>query len=177
MLKNINLNPRQQCTAALAWTAATAVAATVAAGLLAACGGGGDDGRQVGADATQQTGLLGAATVVAPLLADDGSVMPSDPRAEPADAAAWTEARRYATVQQAQMLTGFLGDGVLQVEVECCGIEAVDRAVGIVWGLQASYSLPGQTPVLVSGADLRLAAAAANRLTSGGMTHVWLVTP
>ncbi len=175
MLKTINLSPRQQRTTFLTWTAATAVAATAAAGLLGACGGG--DGRVVGADPTQRTGLIGAATVVAPLLADDGSVMPSDPRAEPADAAAWTEASHYATVRQARMLTGALGDGVFQVEVECCGIEAVDRAVGIMWGLQASYSLPGNTPVLVRGADLRLAAAAANRLASGGMTHVWLVTP
>lgn len=110
------------------------------------------------------------------LIADDGSVMPSDPRARPADAAAWTRSSRYATARQAQQLIDALGDRVLQVQVECCGIEGVDQAVGIAWGLQAS-GLAEDTPVLVRGVDLRLAAAAANRLSSGGMTHVWLVTP
>lgn len=169
MMKRINQSHCNRHGVPLTWLAVTV------ATLLAACGGG--DESHVNPGTARGIDLVGSATVIAPLLADDGSVMPSDPGAEPADAAARTEARHYATVRQAQMLADAVGDKVFQVEVECCGIEAVDRAVGIMWGLQASESLPAHTAVLVRGADLRLAALAANRLASGGMTHVWLVTP
>jgi hypothetical protein len=118
-----------------------------------------------------------ATPIVAPLLNDDGSPSPSDPRAVPADAAAWNRSGLYATAAQARQLVEALGDDVLQIKVECCGIDAVDQASGMAWGLQAAYSLPPDTPVLVSGLDLRLAAATANRLASGGLTHVWLVAP
>jgi hypothetical protein len=132
-----------------------------------------------GADSTDhRRGEAAVATpVIAPLINDDGSVSPSDPRAVPADAAAWHRSGLYATAAQARQLVDALGDDVLQIRVECCGIDAVDQATGMAWGLQAAHSLPPDTPVLVSGLDLRLAAATANRLASGGLTHVWLVTP
>jgi hypothetical protein len=132
-----------------------------------ACGGSVD-----AADAEQPP-----VVVVAPLLDNDGRVTASDPRAVPTDAAAWNRSGLYATAEQARQLAAALGDGVLQIKVECCGIEAVDQATGMAWGLQAASSLPPDTPVLVSGLDLRLAAATANRLASGGLSHVWLVTP
>ncbi len=132
-----------------------------------------------GADTTgaARTEAASATPIVAPLMQDDGSASASDPRAVPADAAAWNRSGLYATAAQARQLADALGDGVLQIRVECCGIDAVEQATGIAWGLQAAHSLSADTPVLVSGLDLRLAAATANRLASGGLTHVWLVTP
>jgi hypothetical protein len=135
-----------------------------------ACGGTGS------ADPERAT-VVDAAPVIAPLIDDDGTPAASDPRAMPADAAAWNRSGLYATAAQAQLLVDALGDNVLQIRVECCGIDAVDQATGIAWGLQAAHTLPADTPVLVSGLDLRLAAATANRLASGGLTHLWLVTP
>lgn len=149
----------------------------LAAGILmvaTACGGG-DDAPIAEARASRAE-VAATARVIAPLIHDDGSLAAGDPRAVPADAAAWTRSGRYATQAQAQQLAHALGDGALQVRVDCCGIDAVDQATGIVSGLQAAHDLPADTPVLVSGTDLRLAAAAANRLASGGLTHVWLVT-
>lgn len=158
--------------------AAVALAASVAALALAAglsgCGG--------VVDAPQEAALpraeTPAAAVVAPLFDDDGAPAFGDARGRPLDAAAWTRDGRYASAAQARQLAQALGDdGLLDVEVGCCGIEAVDQAVGIAWGLQAAHDLPSRTPVLVRGADLRLAAAAANRLSNGGLSMVWLVTP
>lgn len=149
-----------------------ACAAAMALMVLGACGG--DPGDPGDAAAAPEAA---APRVVAPLLDDDGSFAATAARAQPADAAAWTREGRYATEAQARQLAEALGASALQVEVECCGGDAVDRAVGMVWGLQAADDLPASTPVLVRSADLRLAAAAANRLASGGLTHVWLVTP
>jgi hypothetical protein len=140
--------------------------------LMTASACGGADSADAG-----RTDAAAATPIIAPLLNDDGSASPSDPRAVPADAAAWHRSGLYATAEQARQLVDALGDGVLQIRVECCGIDAVDQAAGMAWGLQAAHSLPPDTPVLVSGLDLRLAAATANRLASGGLTHVWLVTP
>jgi hypothetical protein len=136
---------------------------------VAACGGGEPAGKPSAELAT-------AASVVAPLIYDDGTLAPSDPKAVPRDAAAWTHSGLYATATQAAMLAQALGDDALRIEVGCCRLDAVDEAVGITWGLQAARSLPADTPVLIHGLDLRLAAATANRLTNGGLTHVWLVT-
>jgi hypothetical protein len=169
------------------------LAALAAATTLGACGGGGGepggdaatlagaapggaspDGAkpEVGTDITRSM----STTVTAPLIADDGTAMPSDPRARPADAAAWTTSGRYATVAQAHQLLAAQADAMV-VEVRCCGAEAADEAVGIAWGVQAAGDKPDDMPVLVRGDDLRLAAAVANRLASGGLTRVWLVTP
>lgn len=114
---------------------------------------------------------------VTPLLDDNGQAQSVTPDARPADAAAWTRNGRYATRAQAEQLLNARGDGVLQVQVGCCGHEAIDTAAGVAWGLQAAQQLSNQTPVLVQGEDLRLAAATANRLLEGGLVNVWLVTP
>jgi hypothetical protein len=144
--------------------------------LVAAAACGGADPAETAA-ASAASLAAAAPTVIAPLIRDDGSTSPADPRAVPADAAAWSANGLYATAAQARQLADALGDGVLQIRVGCCGIDAVDTAAGTAWGLQAAHDLPPDTPVLVSGLDLRLAAATANRLARGGLTHVWLVTP
>lgn len=140
-------------------------AALVAA--LAACGGGDDDVR---------AGAL-AADVIAPLIADDGTTMPADPRAVPVDAGAWTSEQLYATREQAAQLAAALPAGVLEVDVSCCGIDAADFAVWMAYAQRAAYDLPRSVPTFVRGDDLRLAASVAERLAADGMTRVWLVTP
>jgi hypothetical protein len=143
---------------------------------LAACGGAADEAQAPAASTTRPTPLDYTADVTAPLLDDDGSVLPSRPDAVPADHGAHTHSGLYATRTQARMLQSALGEQVLRVQVECCGSEAVDRAVGIAVGLQAAHDLATHTPVLVDAADLRLGAAAANRLAREGFSRVWLVT-
>lgn len=157
-----------------------AVLATLAG--LTACGGRDADREAAGVSADAEVSMvasapIGARSVIAPLLHDDGTAAAVDPAAQPTDAGARTRSGLYASVAQARQLADTLGAHVLQIEVGCCGAEAVEQAVGIVWGLQAAHDLPARTPVLVRGTDLRLAAAAANRLAEGGLTHVWLVTP
>jgi hypothetical protein len=163
-------------------------AGALAAGLLAACGGAPDagDARPVQARAqaplheqaqVQVQAQAQAQAIVPPLMADDGSLYASQPQAVPADAGAWTRQARYATTAQAEQLERSLGDAALAVEVGCCGVDAVERAVGTVWGLQAARDLPMDAPVLLRGSNLRLVAAAANRVADGGMSRVWLVAP
>lgn len=137
---------------------------------LAACGGGGDTPSAAPA-------AVGSHAVVAPLLADDGSLAADDPSARPADSGAWTRAGRYARAEQARQLAEALGDDAITIDVGCCDAVAMEQSVGLVWALQAARDLPRSVPVMVRGQDLRLAAAAVNRLADGGLTHVWLVTP
>jgi hypothetical protein len=120
-------------------------AGALAAGLLAACGGAPDagDARPVQARAQaplheQAQAQVQTSAIVPPLMADDGSLYASQPQAVPADAGAWTRQARYATAAQAEQLERSLGDAALAVEVGCCGVDAVERAVGTVWGLQAA---------------------------------------
>lgn len=133
--------------------------------LLASCGGGIDD-------ADNGAGVR----VVGTLLADDGSVMPSDPQAEPADPAARTRRQQYATVQQAAMLADALGRAVTRLTVDCCTVDGREMALLKAHALQAAGDLPATALVLVDGADTRQAAAVANWLEDAGMTHVFLVT-
>ncbi len=145
---------------------------------LAACGGGEPGNPALAtttATATERPAAAGR--IVAPLVQDDGSLSPGDPQAQPADPGAWTRDGRYATATQAGMMEDALGDDALIVDVRCCDAVAVEQAVGLAWAMQAARDLPRDVPVLVRGEDLRLAAAAANRLSEGGLTHVWLVTP
>lgn len=145
---------------------------------LAACGGGdGETPLAVDESTPASAATLGPATVTPPLLDNEGSFAAGDPRAEPADPGARTRTGRYASAAQARQLADALGPDAIEIEVGSCAADAVEHAVGITWGLQAARDLPPQTPVLVRGQDLRLAAAAANRLADGGLTHVWLVTP
>lgn len=147
----------------------------IASACISACGGGGDaaDAEGPGSDARAE---VRAVESFSTLLADDGSIMPSAPAMVPADRAAHTWAGRYASSHQAADLERALGDGLIRVNVECCGPEKVDEAVAIAYGVQAAADLPYSAPVLVRAADLRLGAAAANRLSDAGYGRVWLVT-
>lgn len=115
----------------------------------------------------------------ADLLADDGTVNASNPAATPADPGARTRAGRYASAEQARRLEERLGAGVISTDTDTAtdDITAVDLAVMMVWGQQAAHGLDQHTPVLVRGRNLRLAAAAAERLSEQGHTRVFLVTP
>jgi hypothetical protein len=117
-----------------------------------------------------------AAETATALLDDNGLPMPADPRAVPSDAAARTRAGRYASAAQAELLQRALADAVIRVDIECCGIQAAEQALGIAYGMQAAHDLPDSAPVLVRAADLRLGAAIANRLSDAGYSQVWLVT-
>ncbi len=135
---------------------------------IVACGGGDNA-------AESERGNTGAESF-STLLADDGISMPSMPDTVPADAAARTQSGRYASSRQAEQLERALGDGVIRVNVECCGVEGVDQAIAIAYGVQAAADLPSSAPILVRAADLRLGALATNRLTDAGYGNVWLVT-
>lgn len=130
-----------------------------------ACGGGDEPSADAGATS--------GARITSTLLDDEGRMLPSSVR--PADAGARTRSTGYATEAQAQQLEAALGDDVLGAEVTCCGATEADLAVLTVWGLQAARDLPSTTPVLVRGADQRLAATVAQRLADAGFTRVWLV--
>ena len=144
---------------------------------LAACGGQGNDPAQATAAPAATAAAAEPSRVVPPLLQDNGAPASVDPRAVPTDPGARTRTGLYATAAQARQLAAALKSDALEIDVGCCSPDAVEQAVGIAWGLQAARDLPRQTPVLVRGEDLRLAAATANRLADGGLTHVWLVTP
>lgn len=137
---------------------------------LAACGEAQDD--------TQSTGRSQATAVAAPLLDDEGRPAGSSPQLEPADAGARTRAGLYASEAQATQLEASLGNRAISTRVDASAnmADAVDLAVLVVYGAQAAHDLDYHAPVLVRGKDLRLAAAAANRLQANGFTRVFLVT-
>lgn len=153
-------------------------AATLTLGLLA-CGGGDlpASPEQADADRRPTAAAATAADPIAPLLDDEGHVMPSSPQAEPADTGARTRAMRYASAAQADTLEHARPGDVLRVDIAGSGAEAVEQGVHVANGLQAAANLGNDAPVLVTGTDLRSAAAVADRLAEQGMTRVWLVTP
>jgi hypothetical protein len=138
---------------------------------LTACGGG-DEAET----AAHREALAGSEAVISPLMDNDGSVMPSDPRAVPRDPGAWTRNGRYAHERQAAQLERALGDRALSIQVRCCGIDGAQFAVLTTYGLQAAYNLPADAPVLVRSADLRQGAWVVNQLGQNGYANVWLVT-
>jgi hypothetical protein len=149
---------------------------------LGACGGGAPEGPnearvQAGAlaDAGHST-IANAADPIAPLLDDEGNFMPSPPQAIPADAAARTRVMRYASAAQADALEHGRQGGVLRVNVGGSGADAVETSVQNANGMQVASNLGHDALVFVDGADLRSAAAVADRLAEQGMTRVWLVT-
>ena len=145
--------------------APTALVALLSALSLTACGG---------SDEIPTAALEAhAATLAAPLLDDDGRVVPASPLQVPTDAAARTRSGHYASGLQAGELERALRGGVLHVVVDEGGAE---QAVAIARGLQAAQDLPDNAPVLVRGHSLRDAAAVADRLADEGMTRVFLVT-
>lgn len=147
----------------------TSMIALAGAAGLSACGGGSTE--------TDATASLSEAAVAveAPLLEDTGQMAATLPAALPADAGARTRSTGYATPSQATALEAALGSDVLSTEVGCCGADAADLAVLTVYGNQAAGDLPNSTPVLVRGADQRLAATVAQRLSDNGFSRVWLV--
>lgn len=148
--------------------------------LLAACSG--TDLPADGAGADGSTSIAAAAPVswpVAPLIDDEGNVMPSDPTAVPADPGAQTRARRYATAAQAEQLEHVMKTRVITIDVgnEADAAQAIDMAVMFTFGLQAVQNVGNDAPVLVRGSDLRRAATLANRLQDHGYSRVFLVAP
>lgn len=151
------------------------MAAVLAALLaLAACGGG--PGGEPGIDDAR---MAAAAPVIAPLLDDEGRVMPSDPAAEPADPGARTRAGRYATPAQAEQLERTMDGAAISTGVDSGGDEpaAAKRALLSAQALQTARALDHDAPVLVRSANLRLAAVVADQLEARGYTRVFLVTP
>lgn len=89
---------------------------------------------------------------------DQGLKTPSSPQSIPQDPGARTRSGHCATAQQADALESALGYVVLRVNIECCGVEGAQQAVMVGWGMQAAHDVDWHAPVLVPGADLRLAA-------------------
>lgn len=147
----------------------TSTLTLVAVAGLTACGGGGEG------DTTLAPQARAATAVEATLLDNEGRPTPAQPTALPADVGARTRSTGYATPAQAAGLEKALGKEVLSTEVGCCGAEAADLAVLTVYDNQAAGKLPDSTPVLVRGADLRLAATVAQRLADNGFSRVWMV--
>jgi hypothetical protein len=146
----------------------SALAGVAAAALLAACGG--DD-----APPLQATAQRSAAATT--LLDDLGQPMPPDGTTTTNDSAVRALGVRLASRQQADQLQAALPDETISVDAGCCGTEAADIAVLMVWGEQAARNLDRAAPVLVRGADQRLAATVARRLADAGMSRVWVVGP
>jgi hypothetical protein len=113
--------------------------------------------------------------VVPPLIADDGSLMPSLPGSEPTDPGARTRERRYATAAQAEQLEAALGERVVRIDSHDVARLGASTVAGIVHGLRAAADLGRDDPVLVQGRDARLSATLANQLADDGLTRVWIV--
>ena len=149
----------------------TLLAQLLLSALLVACGG-----TERPAEGASITTAALASWPVAPLVADDGSVLPTAPQAVPTDPGAHTRAGRYASPAQAAQLERALGSGLVRVAVRGSGAEAVEEGEGQVRRLLAAMDLPASAPVLIEGADQRTAAALVNRLASHGVDNTWLVT-
>jgi hypothetical protein len=158
-----------------------ASAAAVVLTTLGACGGNPDAAAALKLAAPSSMSSVSDAPAVAsvrPLqFDDDGNFVASDPHPQPVDGGAQTHADDHADVAQARQLAQALGVQVMEIDLECCDSHALDRIVGLVWGLQAAHGLPAGTPVLLRSTDLDMAAAVAERLASGGLINVWVVTP
>lgn len=138
------------------------------------------------------TALIALAAAVVPLLLGCGgdassagaAAVPAEatpaPRAttgaEPDDAGARTRQGRYLTGEQAQALARRLDDRLVIVQAQCCGYEAAELDALVAFAVQAAVDLPRDAPFVVSGGDLRQAAAVANRLAELGAVEVHLVT-
>jgi len=145
--------------------------------LLVACGG--TEGPAGETSADSRAGIAAAAPVswpVAPLLADDGSVMPTAPQAMPMDPGAHTRAARYASLAQAEQLERALTHNVVRVAVHGSSADAVEEGAGQVHRQLAALNMGARTPVLIEGADLRAAAALVDRLAAQGVDNTWMVT-
>lgn len=124
---------------------------------LAACGGGASESQQ-------------------PTTAAAAKPAPQAASAEPADTGARTRQGLYLTAEQARALASRLEDRIVTVEARCCGLETAEMDVLMAFGVQAAAHLPNDAPFVVSGSDLRQAAAVANRLAELGVRQAYLVT-
>lgn len=146
-------------------TSALALVATV---VVAASGGHGD------APVTGSQAL--AATVVEPTLLDDeGRPTLSQPAPVSADPGSRQTGVRLASARQAASLEQALGARVLAVQVRCCGADATKEAELEAYGQQVARALPSDTPVLIRGADPKMAAEVGERLSVNGFNRVWMV--
>lgn len=101
---------------------------------------------------------------------------PQAATAEPADNGARTRQGLYLTTEQAGALARKLDDRVVTVEARCCGLDTAEMDVLMAFGVQAAANLGNDAPFIVSGSDLRQAAAVANRLAELGARQAYLVT-
>jgi hypothetical protein len=147
----------------------------LACACISACGGEGPAAEEESSYSDPAV-LLRSEDSFSTLLSDDGTVMPSAPDTVPGDVAARTRSGNYASSRQADQLERAMGDGAIRVNVECCGLEAIAQAVDLAHRIQAASDLPNDAPMLVRSPDLRLGAAAADRLSEAGHRNVWLVT-
>lgn len=101
----------------------------------------------------------------------------NDPEATPADPAARTRLGLYLRHAFAETAELRLGGDVVWVPVECCTADKAELAMLTAYGMQAARNLGKEAPFFVTGPDLRLAAAVADRLELHGFKTVYLVTP
>lgn len=120
--------------------------------------------------------VLPAQAAVPSLFDDEGLSQPPLPAAVPPSVDELTRNGRYALRAQAEALDRAFAGSVIWVDVDCCNEHAVETALGTVDGLAAANDLGPTVPVFVTGRDLRIAAAAADRLGVHGYTRVFLVT-
>jgi hypothetical protein len=113
---------------------------------------------------------------VPPLLGADGTPQPALPQAVPADPRERTHAALYATRAQAHALEAELDGAVIWIDAGCCDERAVAAALELAEGARTGKHLALDAAVFITGADLKLAAAVADRLTDDGHTLVFLVT-
>ncbi|HET7773429.1 MAG TPA: hypothetical protein VFK82_06355 [Burkholderiaceae bacterium] len=149
----------------------------LAAALLAGCGSNDlPDAQAPALAASAPPALAVDSPLVPPLLADDGSVLPSAPQNEPADPGAHTRAGRYASRAQADLLAQALGENVVRIALTGSGSEAVSIGLTEV-GMQIDAKLlPDYTPMLIEATDLRTGAAMIEQLATQGFKNTWLVT-
>lgn len=170
-MKLCNPNGRAPAARALPTSALAALAVALA---LGACGDGFYD--EIEMVLPRQTAAPSAAAALPALLDDAGAPQSPLPAAMPQSGDELTRAGLYALRAQAEALDRALGGAVIWIDVDCCADDAVETALGIVAGLAAARGLGATAPVFVTGSDLRIAAAAVDRLGVHGHTHAFLVT-
>lgn len=156
-------------------TAAAVLVCTI--GLLAACGGGELSGTVGQPRALAEAPGHRSAAAVAPVQADPGRAFDASDPAAPADPGARTRSARYLSPAQAEQLERTWGEAVLNVDIDCCGHDAYETAIGLAYAHEAAHDLPRDAPVLVRAQDLRQGAATVERLAFEGYGSTWLVVP
>lgn len=151
------------------------------AALLSGCGGADvADVRApmvaVAGTAASMPSLASDLPMVSPLLADDGSVLPSAAQNVPADLGAHTRAGRYASRAQADLLAQSLGADLIRMSLAGSGSEAISLGLTEIGMHIDAKVLPDYTPILIEAADLRTGAAMVDQLAEQGFKNTWLVT-